>query len=587
MKGKISRTGYKKSSPDRFNDFNVIPSNNITMENVDQYLMLYPMGGPPSQPMLAEPGKNYTFPGHKFVLEVPMKKQQGGQLLNEQEVTQWNDFLSWAQKNKLGLDANLKEGRPYVHTNYAKYDTGTNYAEDWFNEYRSVNPAFKLKSEDVKRAQNTYAQEIQNVPVYYKYWANKDPQGNLIASPTEGWLGSLTLNQFIPPKNSTRVYTDWKKNTTVTNEDTILTKPVAGMKHGGIHIKPENKGKFTAYAKAHGKGVQEMAAHILANREDYSSTQIKRANFARNAGKWKKEEGGGTGSLLSKMMSDMQHYGSPGRMQMGGKSAGGDTYMNKTSSFVDWLKKTSYNTLVDEGFAYMKELSSRKQYGGEQTDIEEVIPEVYIPAYDYSYNTTPEAYAGYMQMGGTQDSSCSDQDRMDPTSPCYDPGFVPGYVSNVNGIPTPADNIYSPTGSRGPIAPLGRAQSASAPAPKTPPPGLGIPGGSEADALIAGMNYFANLFNQDDLADRQKWLTSRTHADKVFSQDRRTDRGKYTVNEGYFDPMSMTPIQFKGFNTYNPYAQEGGSFSTQEEYYLTDEEIQKILDAGGSVEYLD
>ncbi len=37
---------------------------------------------------------------------------------------------------------------------------------------------------------------------------------------------------------------------------------------GGIHIKPENKGKFTSYAKSHGKGVQEMAAHIMANKEE-------------------------------------------------------------------------------------------------------------------------------------------------------------------------------------------------------------------------------------------------------------------------------------------------------------------------------
>ena len=56
---------------------------------------------------------------------------------------------------------------------------------------------------------------------------------------------------------------------------------------GGIHIKPENKGKFTAYAKSHGKGVQEMASHIMANKEDYSPKIVKRANFAKNAKKFK------------------------------------------------------------------------------------------------------------------------------------------------------------------------------------------------------------------------------------------------------------------------------------------------------------
>jgi hypothetical protein len=61
---------------------------------------------------------------------------------------------------------------------------------------------------------------------------------------------------------------------------------------GGIHINPANKGKFTASAKRAGMGVQEFAAHVLANKEDYSSTQVKRANFARNAAQWKKQYGG-------------------------------------------------------------------------------------------------------------------------------------------------------------------------------------------------------------------------------------------------------------------------------------------------------
>ena len=64
------------------------------------------------------------------------------------------------------------------------------------------------------------------------------------------------------------------------------------MKYGGIHINPANKGKFTAWAKAHGMGVQEAASHVMANKEDYSPTIVKRANFAKNATKFKHEEGG-------------------------------------------------------------------------------------------------------------------------------------------------------------------------------------------------------------------------------------------------------------------------------------------------------
>jgi Zn-dependent oligopeptidase len=66
------------------------------------------------------------------------------------------------------------------------------------------------------------------------------------------------------------------------------------MKNGGIYINPANKGKFTESANRAGMGVQEFARKVLANKEDYSATQVKRANFARNAASWKKQFGGMT-----------------------------------------------------------------------------------------------------------------------------------------------------------------------------------------------------------------------------------------------------------------------------------------------------
>lgn len=63
-------------------------------------------------------------------------------------------------------------------------------------------------------------------------------------------------------------------------------------KTGGIHINPKNKGKFTEAANRAGKSVQAYAAQILANKENYSPTLIKRANFAQNSAKFKHQEGG-------------------------------------------------------------------------------------------------------------------------------------------------------------------------------------------------------------------------------------------------------------------------------------------------------
>jgi hypothetical protein len=64
------------------------------------------------------------------------------------------------------------------------------------------------------------------------------------------------------------------------------------FKKGGIYIDPKNKGKFTRSAKRAGMSVQEFAKHVLANKDKYSTTQVKRANFARNAKKFKHEDGG-------------------------------------------------------------------------------------------------------------------------------------------------------------------------------------------------------------------------------------------------------------------------------------------------------
>ena len=64
------------------------------------------------------------------------------------------------------------------------------------------------------------------------------------------------------------------------------------MKKGGIHIAPSKRGTFTAAATKHGKSVQAFASQVLANKENYSSAMVKKANFARNAAKWKHEYGG-------------------------------------------------------------------------------------------------------------------------------------------------------------------------------------------------------------------------------------------------------------------------------------------------------
>lgn len=92
---------------------------------------------------------------------------------------------------------------------------------------------------------------------------------------------------------NTRLYNNFNQAADVTNENQFLqsmynVEAFGGplFKEGGIMIKKENRGKFTESANRANMGVQEYARHILANKEDYSPTLIKRANFARNAAKW-------------------------------------------------------------------------------------------------------------------------------------------------------------------------------------------------------------------------------------------------------------------------------------------------------------
>lgn len=69
-----------------------------------------------------------------------------------------------------------------------------------------------------------------------------------------------------------------------------LDNPYIFYRKGGrIHIKKSNRGKFTASAKRAGKSVQQHARDVL-NNPNATPLQKKRANFARNAAKWRKRK---------------------------------------------------------------------------------------------------------------------------------------------------------------------------------------------------------------------------------------------------------------------------------------------------------
>ena len=97
------------------------------------------------------------------------------------------------------------------------------------------------------------------------------------------------------------------------------------FKDGGIYIKPSKRGTFTAAAKKRGMGVQEFASKVLANKEDYSPAMVKKANFARNASKWKHDDGGPLDTrmeLLRRLEEKRNRRGTYGGGKHGGGGAG-------------------------------------------------------------------------------------------------------------------------------------------------------------------------------------------------------------------------------------------------------------------------
>ena len=101
------------------------------------------------------------------------------------------------------------------------------------------------------------------------------------------------LNQASKVANNTAIDNyDFQVDDVMQDNARNAMKYAYAAEGGPINIKKKNRGKFTESANRAGMGVQEYARHVLANKDKYSSTLVKRANFARNTAGWKHAEGG-------------------------------------------------------------------------------------------------------------------------------------------------------------------------------------------------------------------------------------------------------------------------------------------------------
>lgn len=165
-----------------------------------------------------------------------------------------------------------------------------------------INRVNKSKANFVKRLLDPNRKVIQNwvnpldVSTHKLGWATEDTKqgafvypevqeinGELIDFTHPSHLRSEGMNSAIERRDTVRMTPEQAKWFTENYKEYY-----PGFKGGGnIHIKPENKGKFTDYCG--GKVTQEC---IQIGKHSSDPTIRKRATFAANARKWKHENGG-------------------------------------------------------------------------------------------------------------------------------------------------------------------------------------------------------------------------------------------------------------------------------------------------------
>ena len=211
--------------------------------------------------------------------------QQGGSFTPD-EVKNWNSLVKWYQDNGYGGDQRLNQDA-YAREVFAKANKATGLNMD----YNSMVPRVQsFLTNDRQKALDAYGQGTMAIGLG-DAWYSQNPKMTPAYNPqfmdvkdlatkmnklsgVDSIAGPLTMNSFIP-----------QVNMTPTNDSRLAKiKPVtsaSSYRKGGIHIKPENKGKFTDYCG--GKVTNECIQKGL---DSPSATIRKRANFARNARKW-------------------------------------------------------------------------------------------------------------------------------------------------------------------------------------------------------------------------------------------------------------------------------------------------------------
>ena len=189
-KGSVSVEGYKIGSPDFNNDFNIIESNNITMEDVP-----FPVMGTDNlgNQEIMMPGANYTFPGDS-VFEIPLA-QIGGTV---DSAYKQHPFEKFAKSQGMSVEEALQ----IVLSNAQSYPPEIiNAARDYELEIQKRNPV------NDKQDESAYStKEQQELPKAQDGEEFKpDTSTSEFNKLNQGYLlGETAYNMFLNEEDTTR-----------------------------------------------------------------------------------------------------------------------------------------------------------------------------------------------------------------------------------------------------------------------------------------------------------------------------------------------------------------------------------------------
>lgn len=165
----------------------------------------------------------------------------------------------------------------------------------------------KLNTENIAKVEaninslNNFQSNASDFDTLSQNWANAEVGMTFDDSfiGKDGWFSNTAKNKAADLRKQVEAGNAWVQNTLVNNAENISTTqmqnllgnyaafggPLLYSKGGSIHIKPENRGKFTETKRRTGKTTEELT---------HSSNPItrKRAIFAQNAKKWHHAFGG-------------------------------------------------------------------------------------------------------------------------------------------------------------------------------------------------------------------------------------------------------------------------------------------------------